>query len=308
MKKTDKKQSKSRQEALNELTAGLEQSIKDFMDGDKYRAFLSKMSHLHNYSLNNQILIARQRPDATLCASYTCWKSLNRQVKKGESGIQIICPSSIKSQSLKDVRDENGRPVTLPDGSVKQEVVDRIIPFFKVGYLHSPSSGTVVKSENIKIGAIIETPALYPTLSAKGNLKYQLKICGCPSKEVKSKIAELLELVHLIDTRKLVMNYSLGMRQRLALAMALVGNPQFLILDEPLNGLDPEGIKDVRAIIAKLNEEYGVTIMISSHILSELQKVANHYGFLKNGVLIQEFSSSEIADTDLETFYFKNFL
>ena len=111
MKKTDKKQSKSRQEALNELTAGLEQSIKDFMDGDKYRAFLSKMLHLHNYSLNNQILIARQRPDATLCASYTCWKSLNRQVKKGESGIQIICPSSIKSQSLKDVRDENGRPV-----------------------------------------------------------------------------------------------------------------------------------------------------------------------------------------------------
>lgn len=76
--------------------------------------------------------------------------------------------------------------------------------------LQSPSSGTVVKSENIKIGAIIETPALYPTLSAKGNLKYQLKICGCPSKEVKSKIAELLELVHLKDTRKLVMNYSLG--------------------------------------------------------------------------------------------------
>lgn len=174
--------------------------------------------------------------------------------------------------------------------------------------LQSQSSGTIVKSESIKIGAIIETPALYPTLSAKGNLMYQLKICGCPSKEVKPKIAELLDLVHLKDTRKLVMNYSLGMRQRLALAMALVGNPQFLILDEPLNGLDPEGIKDVRAIIAKLNEEYGVTIMISSHILSELQKVANHYGFLKNGVLIQEFSSSEIADTDLETFYFKNFL
>ena len=101
----------------------------------------------------------------------------------------------------------------------------------------------------LKSVPIIETPALYPTLSAKGNLKYQLKICGCPSKEVKSKIAELLELVHLKDTRKLVMNYSLGMRQRLALAMALVGNPQFLILDEPLNGLDPEGIKDVRAIM-----------------------------------------------------------
>ncbi len=174
--------------------------------------------------------------------------------------------------------------------------------------LQSPSSGTVLKSENIKIGVIIETPALSPTLSAKGNLKYQLKIFGCPSEELKPKIAELLELVHLKDTRKLVMNYSLGMRQRLALAMALVGNPQFLILDEPLNGLDPEGIKDFRAIIAKLNEEYGMTILISSHILSELQKVANYYGFLKNGVLIQEFSSSEIADTDLETFYFKNYL
>ena len=174
--------------------------------------------------------------------------------------------------------------------------------------LQSPSSGTVVKSKNTKIGAIIESPALYPTLSAKGNLKYQLKICGCPSKEVKPKIAGLLELVHLKNTRKPVRSYSLGMKQRLALAMALVGNPEFLILDEPLNGLDPEGIKEFRAIIAKLNKEYGVTIMISSHILSELQKVADHYGFLKNGVLIQEFSASEIADTDLETFYFKNFL
>lgn len=174
--------------------------------------------------------------------------------------------------------------------------------------LQSQSSGTVVKAETIKIGAIIETPALYPALSAKENLKYQLKICGCPSKEVTTKIAELLELVHLKDTRKMVMNYSLGMKQRLALAMTLVGDPDFLILDEPLNGLDPEGIKDFRAIIARLNKEFGITIMISSHILSELQKVANHYGFLKNGVLIQEISSSEMADTDLEAFYFKNFL
>lgn len=174
--------------------------------------------------------------------------------------------------------------------------------------LQSPSSGTVVKPETAKTGAIIEAPALYPALSAKGNLKYQLKICGCPSEKVKSEITRLLDLVHLKNTRKPVMNYSLGMRQRLALAMALTGNPAFLILDEPLNGLDPEGIKDFRAIIARLNQEYGVTIMISSHILSELQKVADHYGFLKNGALIQEFSASEIADTDLETFYFKNFL
>ncbi|MBS6195786.1 MAG: ATP-binding cassette domain-containing protein [Clostridiales bacterium] len=174
--------------------------------------------------------------------------------------------------------------------------------------LQNQTSGSVTKAENIKVGAIIESPALYPTLSARGNLKYQLRITGCPGKNVKEKVSELLSLVHLKDSKKLVMNYSLGMKQQLALAMALAGNPDFLILDEPLNGLDPEGIKDMRSIIADLNQKYGVTIMISSHILGELQKVATDYGFLKNGVLIREFSSSDIVDTDLETFYFKNIL
>lgn len=174
--------------------------------------------------------------------------------------------------------------------------------------LQCQTSGTVLKAKNIKVGAIIESPALYPALSARGNLKYQLKLTGCPNKNIEEKTNELLALVHLQDNRKLVMNYSLGMKQRLALAMALVGSPDFLILDEPLNGLDPEGIKDIRSVIVKLNQKYGVTIMISSHILGELQKVATDYGFLKNGSLIREFSSSEIMDTDLETFYFKNFL
>ena len=174
--------------------------------------------------------------------------------------------------------------------------------------LQRQTSGTVLKAKNIKVGAIIESPALYPALSARGNLKYQLKLTGCPNKNIEEKTNELLALVHLQDNRKLVMNYSLGMKQRLALAMALVGSPDFLILEEPLNGLDPEGIKDIRSVIVKLNQKYGVTIMISSHILGELQKVATDYGFLKNGSLIREFSSSEIMDTDLETFYFKNFL
>lgn len=104
------------------------------------------------------------------------------------------------------------------------------------------------------------------------------------------------------------MNYSLGMKQRLALAMALANNPDLLILDELLNGLDPEGIQQIRSLILELNQKYGVTILISSHILGELQKVATHYGFLKNGMLIHEFSASDIMDTDLETFYFKNIL
>lgn len=174
--------------------------------------------------------------------------------------------------------------------------------------LQKQTSGFVLKAENIKVGAVIEAPALYPTLNARGNLKYQLEITGCSGKDIKEKIRELLSLVHLSDNRKFVMNYSLGMKQRLALAMALVGNPNFLILDEPLNGLDPEGIKDMRSIITELNQKYGVTIIISSHILGELQKVATDYGFLKNGTLICEFSSSDIADTNLETFYFENIL
>lgn len=174
--------------------------------------------------------------------------------------------------------------------------------------VQTPTSGTVFKPENLKVGAIIESPALYPTLSARGNLKYQLQIAGYSKKEINNKITELLSLVHLSDSKKLVINYSLGMKQRLALAMALVGNPNFLILDEPLNGLDPEGIKDIRSIIVDLNQTRGVTIMISSHILGELQKVATDYGFIKNGTLIHEFASSDIVDNDLETFYFKNIL
>lgn len=168
--------------------------------------------------------------------------------------------------------------------------------------LQIPTSGSAQKSKDLRVGAIIEAPALYPTLSARGNLKYQMGITG--HKDI--KIKELLELVHLSDTRKPVMNYSLGMKQRLALAMTLVGKPNFLILDEPLNGLDPEGIKDMRSIIVELNQKYGISILLSSHILGELQKVATDYGFLKNGTLIREFSSTDIVNTDLEAFYFEN--
>lgn len=174
--------------------------------------------------------------------------------------------------------------------------------------LQNPTSGIVDQAPNLKVGALIEAPALYPALSARGNLLCQLKITGYPKKTEKNKAKELLSLVHLKDSRKLVMNYSLGMKQRLALAMALANNPDFLILDEPLNGLDPEGIQQIRSVILELNQKYGVTILISSHILGELQKVATHYGFLKNGMLIREFSASDIMDTDLETFYFKNIL
>lgn len=168
--------------------------------------------------------------------------------------------------------------------------------------LQKQTSGSVTKATDLKIGALIESPAFYPMRSAYGNLKYQKHLLGAKDVDIK----ELLALVGLSDSKKTVRNYSLGMKQRLGLAMALIGNPDFLILDEPLNSLDPDGIRDMRSLIVTLNQKHGKTILISSHILGELQKVATHYGFLKNGRLIREFSN-DVLKTDLETFYFENF-
>ena len=118
---------------------------------------------------------------------------------------------------------------------------------------------------------------------------------------------ELLEIVGLKDTRKPIQQYSLGMKQRLGLALALSNQPDLLFLDEPLNGLDPSGIRQMRNLIKKLSEEQGVTIVISSHILDELQKIVTHIGFLKDGNLIHECRANDISDESLEKFYFDEF-
>lgn len=136
----NKKNTKDRQEVLKTLTEQLEKSIQNFMESEKYKAFLSSMAKFHNYSLNNQILIAVQKPDSTLCAGYTTWQKQNRYVKKGEKGIRIICPAPYKKEYLKDVIDKTtGKPELLPDGKAKQEIVQKVIPFFKVGYVYDIS-------------------------------------------------------------------------------------------------------------------------------------------------------------------------
>lgn len=136
----NKKTTKDRQEVLKDLTEQLEKSIQDFMESEKYKTFLSSIAKFHNYSLNNQILIAVQKPDSTLCAGYTTWQKQNRYVKKGEKGIRIICPSPYKKEYLKDVIDKTtGKPELLPDGKAKQEIVQKVIPFFKVGYVYDIS-------------------------------------------------------------------------------------------------------------------------------------------------------------------------
>lgn len=146
--------------------------------------------------------------------------------------------------------------------------------------------------ERKRMGAIIESPSIYSDMTAKDNLIEQLKLVGMPSYE---EVDELLKLVGLENTgNKKVKNFSLGMKQRLGIAIALANNPDFLILDEPINGLDPTGIIEIRELILNINKKKNITILISSHYLDELSKIATHYGFLDNGTLIKEISSEEL--------------
>ena len=143
-----------------------------------------------------------------------------------------------------------------------------------------------------RMGAVVETPSIYLDMSARQNLEEQYRVLGMPSFE---GIDALLKLVGLEDTgKKKSKNFSLGMHQRLGIAVALCGNPDFLVLDEPANGLDPQGIVEIRELILKLNRENNITVLISSHILDELSRLATHYGFIDGGKMIKEISSDEL--------------
>ena len=145
-----------------------------------------------------------------------------------------------------------------------------------------------------RIGAIVETPAIYENLSARDNIIEELTLLGSPTFD---DVDELLKLVGLSDVgAKKAGKFSLGMRQRLGIAIALAGNPDILILDEPINGLDPEGIIDIRELILKLNKEKNITILISSHYLDELSKIATHYGFVDKGKMKKEISKDELIN------------
>jgi len=168
--------------------------------------------------------------------------------------------------------------------------------------LASPSSGSIqfldesISKDRKKMSGVIESPALYPNLCAESNIKCQCYALGV--KNPKKVCKELLDLVNLADSgKKKVKDFSLGMKQRLAIAVALVGDPSFLLLDEPINGLDPQGIREVRELILKLNKERNVTVVISSHILGELYKVATDYGVICSGKLVKEFSKEELESS-----------
>lgn len=145
-----------------------------------------------------------------------------------------------------------------------------------------------------RIGTIIEGPAFYPNMTAAENLEAHRLLKGIPGKEC---VEKTLALVGLQDTeKKKAKNFSLGMKQRLGLAIALLGDPEFLILDEPINGLDPMGVVEIRELLKKLNQEYGITILISSHILSELHLLATHYGIIHNGELLEQLTAQELNE------------
>ena len=168
--------------------------------------------------------------------------------------------------------------------------------------LVEPSEGSielfgnfVPQTERYRIGCVIESPALYAELTAKQNLEVFRKAYGLSSKE---SVQQILKQVGLSQyENKIVKKFSLGMKQRLAIGVALLGNPDFLILDEPINGLDPTGIQDMRNFLLKLNREEHITIMISSHILGELSKIATKYGIIKNGKLIEEITAKYLFQT-----------
>lgn len=143
-----------------------------------------------------------------------------------------------------------------------------------------------------RIGALIEAPAIHPSLSAFDNLKIKCLAYGINDKNY---IEEKLKLVGLGDVgKKKAGRFSLGMKQRLGIALALVGEPDILLLDEPINGLDPQGIVEIREMLIKLNKDSGVTILISSHILEELSKIATDYGIINKGKLVEEITNEEL--------------
>ena len=221
--------------------------------------------------------------------------------------MEYVLETNGLSKRYRDFTALNGLNMHIPKGSIYGFVgrngAGKTTLIRLICGLQEPTGGSFtlygVKNTDAKIeharrrmGAVVESPAVYPDMTAEENLRQQYLVLGMPSAD---GIAELLHLVGLDGTgKKKVKNFSLGMRQRLGIAVALAGNPDFLVLDEPVNGLDPQGIIEMRELILKLNREHGITVLISSHILDELSRLATHYGFIDGGHMVKEMSAEEL--------------
>ena len=221
--------------------------------------------------------------------------------------MNYILQTNSLTKRYKNFQALNGLTMNVPKGSIYGFVgkngAGKTTLIRLICGLQEPTSGNftlygirndskdIIKSRR-RMGAVVETPSIYMDMTAEENLKQQYLVLGLPSYE---GIPELLKLVGLENTgKKKAKNFSLGMKQRLGIAIALTGDPDFLVLDEPVNGLDPQGIVEIRELILKLNREHGITVLISSHILGELSKLATHYGFIEKGHIVKEISADEL--------------
>ena len=233
----------------------------------------------------------------------------NRQLKEGILMEYVLQTNSLTKQ-YKDFKALNGLSMNVPKGAIYGFIgkngAGKTTLIRLICGLQAPTSGEytlygrkntdkeILKSRR-RMGAVVETPSIYFDMTAEENLKQQYCILGLPSYD---GLTDILKLVGLEDTgKKKARNFSLGMRQRLGIAIALVGAPDFLVLDEPVNGLDPQGIIEMRELILKLNREQQITFLISSHFLDELAKIATCYGFIDRGQMIKEISAGDLENT-----------
>ena len=221
--------------------------------------------------------------------------------------MEYVLETSALRKRYRDFTALNGLDMHIPKGSIYGFVgrngAGKTTLIQLICGLQEPTGGsfTLYGAENTdagigrcrrRMGAVVETPSIYLDMTAEENLRQQYLVLGLPSTD---GIPELLHLVGLDGTgKKKAKNFSLGMRQRLGIAVALAGGPYFLVLDEPVNGLDPQGIIEMRELILKLNREYGITVLISSHILDELARLATHYGFIDGGHMVKEMIAEEL--------------
>ena len=221
--------------------------------------------------------------------------------------MEYVLKTNALSKTYKNFKALNGLTMSVPKGAIYGFVgkngAGKTTLIRLICGLQEPASGgyslygiensdkEILKSRR-RMGAVVETPSVYQDLTAADNLKEQYRIIGLPSYD---DIPNLLKLVGLENTgNKKAKNFSLGMRQRLGIAIALAGSPDFLVLDEPVNGLDPQGIIEMRELILKINRERQITVLISSHILDELSRLATHYGFIDDGRMVKEISAEEL--------------
>lgn len=221
--------------------------------------------------------------------------------------MDYVLKTNALCKKYKDYKAINGLSMNVPKGAIYGFIgkngAGKTTLIRLICGLQAPSSGEYTlygrknKDKDIwksrrRMGAIIETPSIYLDMTAEENLKIQYRILGLPSYDGLNDILKITGLEH--TGKKKVKNFSLGMRQRLGIAAALAGDPNFLILDEPVNGLDPQGIIEIRELILRLNRKHQITFLISSHILDELSRLATHYGFIDNGQLVKEISREEL--------------